>query len=188
MFLLSLFLFFKDPIVPSQVGQVELLPLSTPTAAQKTKTQRKENKCSDSDTPPTLCSMLRELNATQKFSVMTMCWFSMVNFLVLGAWEANMPVFGHLRFNWCESNAGNVTALGGLATMPILFALVFAAKHVQDRLSSSQLDCYLVCSDYVCIYGFARKSSKISSGEIRYANMAQFWFFFHKLVLGGIGL
>lgn len=83
---------------------------------------------------PTLPSMFRELNSTQKFSVITMCWFSMVNFLVLGAWEVNIPIFGHLRFGWTEYNAGNVIALGGLATMPILFGLVFAAKYIQDRL------------------------------------------------------
>ncbi|KAJ1599448.1 hypothetical protein NDA14_002174 [Ustilago hordei] len=123
-------LYFKDPetLSPSPV-QVELAPLSLtiPNAAAK-----KANKAGNGE--PTLGSMIRELNATQKFSVVTMCWFSMVNFLVLGAWEANIPVFGHLRFGWSEYNAGNVIALGGLATMPILFALVFAAKHVQDRL------------------------------------------------------
>lgn len=78
--------------------------------------------------------MVKELNATQKFSVFTMCWFSMVNFLVLGAWESNLPVFGRIRFGWSEYNAGNVIALGGVATLPILFTLVFVAKWIQDRL------------------------------------------------------
>ncbi|PWY98017.1 MFS general substrate transporter [Testicularia cyperi] len=86
-----------------------------------------------SEPAPTLGGMMRELNATQKFSVMTMCWFSMVNFLVLGAWESNIPVFGHVRFGWSEYDAGNVIALGGLATLPLLFALVFVARYLQDR-------------------------------------------------------
>ncbi|SPO31142.1 uncharacterized protein UTRI_05211_B [Ustilago trichophora] len=132
LFFVATWLVCKDPAVDavaSQQVEVELGAVSTTDAASKpsaNKDARQEE--------PTLRSMMRDLDATQKFSVATMCWFSMVNFLVLGAWEANIPVFGHLRFGWSEYNAGNVIALGGLATMPILFALVFAAKYVQDRL------------------------------------------------------
>lgn len=60
------------------------------------------------------------------------------SFLVDGSWlrwQHSFSLFVSL-FD-CEmwvALAGNVIALGGLATMPILFALVFAAKHVQDRL------------------------------------------------------
>ncbi|CDR88914.1 uncharacterized protein SPSC_05746 [Sporisorium scitamineum] len=120
---------FRDPVqspTPTQ-AQIELAAMTTTGAT----TVSKERAASQE---PTLRSMFRELNSWQKFSVMTMCWFSMVNFLVLGAWEVNIPVFGHLRFGWSEYNAGNVIALGGLATMPIMFALVFAAKYIQDRL------------------------------------------------------
>ncbi|SPO30594.1 uncharacterized protein UTRI_05211 [Ustilago trichophora] len=129
LFFVATWFVFKDPVDVTQLGEVELAPLSNTNTANKQspgKDARQEE--------PTLRSMMRDLDATQKFSVATMCWFSMVNFLVLGAWEANIPVFGHLRFGWSEYNAGNVIALGGLATMPILFGLVFAAKYLQDRL------------------------------------------------------
>ncbi|KAJ9475014.1 Membrane transporter [Pseudozyma hubeiensis] len=119
---------FRDPVrAPTQTERE--IELSTLSPAERTRSKE-----SLSSQEPTLRGMFRELNSTQKFSVMTMCWFSMVNFLVLGAWEVNIPIFGHLRFGWSEYNAGNVIALGGLATMPILFALVFAAKYIQDRL------------------------------------------------------
>ena len=126
--------FFRDPIEPGQQQPqvIQLGSRSNHISALSASTRSKT--AVGIASAPTLRTMVRELNATQKFSVATMCWFSMVNFLVLGAWEANIPLFGHLRFNWSEYNAGNVIALGGLATMPILFALVFAAKYLQDRL------------------------------------------------------
>lgn len=117
---------FRDPVTPLTRFEVELTARDAPIQGDKEENSMQE-------AAPTLRMMLRDLDSTQKFSVMTMCWFSMVNFLVLGAWEANIPLFGHLRFHWTEYNAGNVIALGGLATMPILFGLVFAAKHLQDR-------------------------------------------------------
>lgn len=117
---------FRDPVPPSQLQQDPLELADRTTTSAGTKELKVE-------AAPSLRSMIKELNSTQKFSMLTMCWFSMVNFLVLGAWEANIPVFGHLRFGWSEYNAGNVIALGGLATMPLLFGLVFAAKHLQDR-------------------------------------------------------
>lgn len=121
---------FREPVEVTNKAeaQMELSALSAPASAAR----RSKEMLVRQD--PTLPSMFRELNSTQKFSVITMCWFSMVNFLVLGAWEVNIPIFGHLRFGWTEYNAGNVIALGGLATMPILFGLVFAAKYIQDRL------------------------------------------------------
>lgn len=123
-FFAAVWFVFRDPIQAPTA--IELAALSTSSPGSKEAAQASQE--------PTLRSMFRELNATQKFSVLTMCWFSMVNFLVLGAWEVNIPVFGHLRFGWSEYNAGNVIALGGLATMPTLFALVFATKYLQDRL------------------------------------------------------
>ncbi|SNX86974.1 uncharacterized protein MEPE_05683 [Melanopsichium pennsylvanicum] len=143
MFFLVTYISFKDPVVgPTQqhADQVELSHLPLPASANNG-TSLRSNKDSprtievgQEEAPPTLRSMMRDLNATQKFSVATMCWFSMVNFLCLGAWEANIPIFGALHFHWSEYNSGNVIALGGLATMPILFALVFFAKYIQDRL------------------------------------------------------
>lgn len=123
-------LVFRDPVVAQPETQLELAALAASSNAASLGSKKDVVQAE----VPTLRSMMRELNWAQKFSVMTMCWFSMVNFLVLGAWEANIPVFGHLRFGWSEYQAGNVIALGGLATMPILFTLVFATKYLQDRL------------------------------------------------------
>ncbi|SJX64726.1 uncharacterized protein SRS1_15543 [Sporisorium reilianum f. sp. reilianum] len=122
---------FRDPVqtpTPSP-PRIELAALATTPGAPT----RSKDAAEAASQEPTLRGMFRDLNSSQKFSVLTMCWFSMVNFLVLGAWEVNIPLFGHLRFGWSEYNAGNVIALGGLATMPIMFALVFAARYIQDR-------------------------------------------------------
>ncbi|KAJ1017845.1 hypothetical protein NDA16_005161 [Ustilago loliicola] len=180
-------LFFKDPIASSAPIQVELAPLSASTVATGTsaplKTEKKEKSGGDE---PTLRSMLRELNATQKFSVMTMCWFSMVNFLVLGAWEANIPVFGHLRFGWSEYNAGNVIALGGLATMPFLFALVFAAKHLQDRLilAAGLLFGLLGLSLHMGSLESATKSAVSRLGMLTSLNLGSFFTSWFLVALG----
>ncbi|KAI0643242.1 MFS general substrate transporter [Trametes meyenii] len=68
----------------------------------------------------------------------TMCWFAMTCFFILGAWEANIPVFtsSHLRsnpFHFSPFAAGNLIALGGACTMPFLLLNLHFARRVQDR-------------------------------------------------------
>ncbi|TFY78368.1 hypothetical protein EWM64_g5644 [Hericium alpestre] len=63
----------------------------------------------------------------------TMCWFAMTCFFVLGAWEANIPVYAAHAFGWSPFAAGNFIALGGVATFPLLFFNVLFARRTQDR-------------------------------------------------------
>lgn len=63
----------------------------------------------------------------------TMCWFAMMCFFVLGAWEANIPVFSARAFGASPFVAGNLIALGGVCTFPFMFANVVLARRVQDR-------------------------------------------------------
>ncbi len=63
----------------------------------------------------------------------TMCWFAMTCFFVLGAWEANIPVFSARAFGASPFVAGNLIALGGVCTFPFMFANVVLAPRVQDR-------------------------------------------------------
>ena len=71
-----------------------------------------------------------------KIGVMVcMCWFAMAFFLVLGAWEENIPVFGAntRQFLWSPYAAGNFIALGGIGTLPFLVMNIFMARHIEDR-------------------------------------------------------
>lgn len=63
----------------------------------------------------------------------TMCWFAMTCFFVLGAWEANIPVFSAWAFGASPFVAGNLIALGGACTFPFMFANVLLARRIQDR-------------------------------------------------------
>ncbi|KAI0320900.1 major facilitator superfamily domain-containing protein [Amylostereum chailletii] len=65
--------------------------------------------------------------------VATMCWFAMTSFFVLGAWEANIPVYTASTFAWNPFNAGNLIALGGLCTFPFMLLNIRFAPRIQDR-------------------------------------------------------
>ncbi|KAA1470947.1 MFS general substrate transporter [Dentipellis sp. KUC8613] len=73
------------------------------------------------------------LSARQWGVCATMCWFAMTSFFVLGAWEANIPVYTAQVFGWSPFAAGNFIALGGIATFPLLFLNVLIARRTQDR-------------------------------------------------------
>ena len=75
----------------------------------------------------------------------TMCWFAMTCFFILGAWEANIPVFTSSDspmnpFHFSPFAAGNFIALGGVCTFPLLFANLFIARRIQDRHTISRQD------------------------------------------------
>lgn len=78
-----------------------------------------------------------------------MCWCAMTCFFVLGAWEANIPVFASnvpapssnstlasplSGVHFSPTGAGNFIALGGLIAAPLLlFNALHVARRVQDR-------------------------------------------------------
>ncbi len=68
----------------------------------------------------------------------TMCWFAMTCFFILGAWESNIPVFTASNapanpFHFSPFAAGNLIALGGACTVPFLLLNLHFARRVQDR-------------------------------------------------------
>ena len=68
----------------------------------------------------------------------TMCWFAMTCFFILGAWESNIPVFTSSDapanpFHYSPFAAGNMIALGGACTIPFLLVNLWYARRVQDR-------------------------------------------------------
>ncbi|KZV98035.1 MFS general substrate transporter [Exidia glandulosa HHB12029] len=76
-----------------------------------------------------------------------MCWCAMTCFFVLGAWEANIPVFTangasangtqagdeQSGLHLSPTGAGNFIALGGVIAAPLLLLNVSFAKRLQDR-------------------------------------------------------
>ncbi|KAI9512305.1 major facilitator superfamily domain-containing protein [Russula earlei] len=76
---------------------------------------------------------VQRISARQWAVTATMCWFAMTCFFVLGAWEANIPIFCARTFGGSPFVAGNLIALGGVCTFPFMFANVVLARRVQDR-------------------------------------------------------
>ncbi|KAH7103807.1 MFS general substrate transporter [Auriculariales sp. MPI-PUGE-AT-0066] len=67
-----------------------------------------------------------------------MCWSAMTCFFVLGAWEANIPVFTSsalpdVSLAFSPTGAGNFMAIGGAIATPLLLANAFLARRMQDR-------------------------------------------------------
>lgn len=85
---------------------------------------------------PTLAPRRVRMTLPQWGVSATMCWLAMTCFFVLGAWEANLPVFGaspSSALHWSPFSAGNFVALGGAATFPFLLLNLWAAPRTQDR-------------------------------------------------------
>ncbi|KAH7879907.1 major facilitator superfamily domain-containing protein [Lentinula edodes] len=91
------------------------------------------NMPSRSPSPPTEHSGKLELG--QWASVVCICWFAMASFFILGAWEANIPVYGSVdpHLNFTPFSAGNFLGIGALACFPFFVLNVFLARRVQDR-------------------------------------------------------
>ncbi|KAF8332157.1 major facilitator superfamily domain-containing protein [Amanita rubescens] len=67
--------------------------------------------------------------------IVCMCWFAMTCFLVLGAWESNLPIFGSstAQLHWSPFASGNFIALGGITAFPFLVMNIFMARRIDDR-------------------------------------------------------
>jgi len=76
------------------------------------------------------------LGPSQWGVIVTMCWFAMTCFFILGSWEANIPVFAassESSLGYSPFKSGNLIAIGGAITFPLLLANIFVGKRVQDR-------------------------------------------------------
>lgn len=92
--------------------------------------------CSPSAPPEeSFTTQLFHITRSQWGVIICMCWFSMLCFLILGSWEANLPVFGAANsiLNWSPFAAGNFIALGGIAAFPFFLVNMLFARHIQDR-------------------------------------------------------
>lgn len=70
--------------------------------------------------------------------IITMCWFGMTCFFILGSWEANIPIFAassESSLGYSPFKSGNLIAIGGATIFPLLFANLFVGKMVQDRMT-----------------------------------------------------
>ncbi|TRM70547.1 major facilitator superfamily domain-containing protein [Schizophyllum amplum] len=65
--------------------------------------------------------------------IITMMYWSMTCFLVLGAWESNIPIFTADALGYSPYAAGNFIALGGIATVPFLLLNTRFSRKFQDR-------------------------------------------------------
>ena len=88
--------------------------------------------------PPPAPAPLHKMTPQQWGVCATMCWFAMTTFFILGAWEANLPIYTASDdpsnpFNFSPYAAGNLIALGGICTMPFLICNLAFARRVQDR-------------------------------------------------------
>lgn len=104
----------------------------------------------------------------------TMCWFAMTCFFILGAWEANIPVFTGSDstlnpFHFSPTAAGNLIALGGISSLPFLVANVFVARRVQDRHT-------LAVGTSIGLAGLLIAIAIMSSRTVTYGSLFVCWF------------
>ncbi|KAF9458235.1 MFS general substrate transporter [Collybia nuda] len=126
-FLAASILLFKDVRVPPKID-LPLTPLSHPstvTGSPALLDASQSDEIHEEDNHP--------VSLRQWGVIITMMWYAMTCFFILGAWESNIPVFTAERFNYNPYNAGNFIALGGITTFPFLILNVFYSGRFQDR-------------------------------------------------------
>ncbi|KAL1412171.1 hypothetical protein Q8F55_003181 [Vanrija albida] len=104
----------------------------------------------------------------------TMCWFAMVCFFILGAWEANIPVFTASDapanpFHFSPFAAGNMIALGGACALPFLLLNLYYARRVQDRHT-------LVLGTGIGLIGLLIAMAIIATKKVNYGSFFIAWF------------
>lgn len=115
-----------------------------------------------------------KMSAPQWGVTVTMCWFAMTCFFILGAWEANIPVFTGSDsplspFHFSPFAAGNLIALGGVCTFPFLLANVFLARRFQDRYT-------LAVGTFLGSVGLFVMLAILKTRSINYASLFMSWF------------
>ena len=107
--------------------------------------------------------------------VITMCWCAMTCFFILGSWEANIPVFAassESSLDYSPFKSGNLIAIGGATTFPLLLANVFVGKKVQDRVT-------LAAGSFIGMVGLIMFEALVakSSRSITFATLLVSWMF-----------
>jgi len=100
----------------------------------------------------------------------TMCWFAMTCFFILGAWEANIPIFSEQAFGASPFVAGNLIALGGVCTFPFMFANVVLARRIQDRY-------ILAVGSALGLVGLLVTVAVVATGQATFGSLFASWFF-----------
>jgi len=115
------------------------------------------------------------LGPSQWGVIITMCWFAMTCFFILGSWEANIPIFAassesSLRYSPFKS--GNLIAIGGTTIFPLLLANIFVGKRVQDRMT-------LAAGSFIGMVGLIMFEALLvrSSENITFATLLVSWMF-----------
>lgn len=176
-------LFFED--VPRAAPRaIALQPISDPsvltlgndkkTAEDKTSTPSVEAEPeSPSDVSAPTAPVLRMSRAQWGVAV-TMCWFAMTCFFILGAWESNIPVFTGSDapanpFHFSPFAAGNMIALGGACTIPFLLLNLHFARRVQDRHT-------LALGSSLGLAGLLCATAILAAEKVNYGSFFVAWF------------
>ena len=114
-------------VVAAETGAGAVTKARTPSSASIESTQ--DTTSPENDLPPEA----NNISARQWAVTAATCWFAMACFFVLNAWKANIPIFAARTFGASPFVAGNLIALGGVCTLPFMFANEMLARHVNDR-------------------------------------------------------
>ena len=183
--------FPTTPQAPQSSSQAESAIQETETNAASGYQSRAETMHGKSKNTPTVQESIARMDASsparttifhrfpmtrQQLGVtVTMCWFAMTCFFILGAWEANIPVFTSFDslmnpFHFSPFAAGNLIALGGVCTFPLLFANLFIARRIQDRHT-------LVLGTTFGLAGLLIALGILATRTVTYGRLFACWFF-----------
>ena len=146
-----------------------------------TQTQKESNPPSTQLSDPTPSSW--DADGTEKFvagpkhwtMIFTISWFAMTCFFILGSWEANIPIFAgssQSSLNYTPFQSGNLIAIGGAITFPLLLANLFLGKRFQDRATLAA-GTFIGTIGMILFEGLLAKSS----GGITFATLLVSWMF-----------
>jgi len=107
--------------------------------------------------------------------IITMAWFAMTCFFILGSWEANIPIFAassESSLHYSPFKSGNLIAIGGATIFPLLLANIFVGKRVQDRMT-------LAVGSFIGMVGLIMFEALLvrSSENITFATLLVSWMF-----------
>ena len=115
------------------------------------------------------------LGPSQWGVIITMSWFAMTCFFILGSWEANIPIFtasSESSLGYSPFKSGNLIAIGGAITFPLLLANIFVGKMVQDRVTLAA-GSFIGTVGLILFEGLLVKSSE----SITFATLLVSWMF-----------